>query len=71
MGSCCAHTNARLLGVCLRGTDALEENEQTLGEKPKKQERSQYTWQKTARISCHNFETNGQPIQLMVRNSSY
>ena len=22
-----------------------------------------YTWEKTARISCHNFETNGRPYR--------
>ena len=27
-----------------------------------------YTWEKTARISCHNFETNGRPYSGRQRN---
>ena len=28
---------------------------------PQSRKDCKYTWQKTARISCHNFETNGRP----------
>ena len=47
MGSCCAHRRV------------WEENGHILGKKnPQSRKDRMYTWQKTARISCHNFETN-------------
>ena len=28
---------------------------------PQSRKERKYTWEKTARVSCHNFETNGRP----------
>ena len=33
----------------------------TCEKKPQSRKDRKNTWQKTARISCHNFETNGRP----------
>ena len=35
----------------------------TWEKKPRGRKDRTYTWQKTARISCHNFETNGRPYR--------